>query len=281
MHQNKWVTRCLFCTLLGLVLPAAAQSGSQPSGEDSAAFTKSLPAYNAGTPEADGRPGQYYFGIGAQAFTHHDYSYAINMYEVAASWAYKPAEYDLGVMYARGQGIPVDLPRAMAWMALAAERGDRGYVHARDVVRASLTPAQLADADVILQQLTPRYGDKVALRRAKDRWAQVRSSMTGSRVGSMASTMVSGAPKPGPATANPKFGGAAVVATNGAEATGSQNSDGSESYQQLAASDNPYDKKFDVVTGTATVGPLTSVPADEATDAAKPKPKDADGQPER
>ena len=116
---------------------------------------------------------------------------------------------------------------------IPAERGDSGYVRARNIVRASLTPEQVATAETIVQQLTPRYGDKVALRRAKDRWAQVRSAMTGSRVGSMTSTMVSGVPKPGPATPNTKFAAGAVVATNGADATGGQNSDGSEAYQQL------------------------------------------------
>lgn len=280
MHQTKSLALCLFCISATWIMPAAAQAGGQPAATDSATFTEPLPAYNPGTPEAEGRPGQYYFGIGARAFQHHEYSYAINMYQVAASWAYKPAEYNLGVMYARGQGIPVDLPRAMAWMTLAAERGDSSYVHARNIVRVSLTPEQVATAETILQQLIPRYGDKVALRRAKDRWAQVRSSMTGSRVGSMSSTMVSGVPKPGPATPNTKFAAGAVVATNGADATGGQNSDGSESYQQLTASDNPYDKRFNTVTGTATVGPLTPVTATEAHDSTQPKPENGDGHPD-
>jgi TPR repeat protein len=72
------------------------------------------------TPEADARPGEYYFLRGARAFQKKDYEFAIQMYEVAASWAFKPAEYNLAVMYARSQGVPADLPRGMAWMALAA-----------------------------------------------------------------------------------------------------------------------------------------------------------------
>lgn len=280
MNQRMAWALCVFCLSSGLVMPAAAQPGNPPSAEAAPAFTEPLPAYHPGTPEAEGRPGQYYFGIGAQAFTRREYSYAINMYQVAASWAYKPAEYNLGVMYARGQGIPVDLPRAMAWMTLAAERGNSDYTRARNVVRASLTPEQVAEAETIVQELTPRYGDKVALRRAKNRWARVRSSMTGSRVGSMSSAMVSSAPKPGPAVPNPGSSVSKVVATNGAEATGGQNSDGSESYQELTASNNPYDRKFNTVTGTATVGPLTPVTAAEAADSTKPKPQDAGSHPE-
>jgi TPR repeat protein len=91
------------------------------------------------TPEADARPGTYYFLEGAAAFRKRDYTFAIQMYEVSASWAYKPAEYNIAVMYARGQGVPIDLPRAMAWIALAAERNEPRYVGAREAIYAELT----------------------------------------------------------------------------------------------------------------------------------------------
>src|SRR4029079_16399920 len=100
-----------------------------PPAENAASYDSSyksgmrLRGSEENTPEADARPGEYYFKIGARAFQKNDSKFAIQMYEVAASWAYKPAAYNLGVMYARGQGTPVDFPRALAWMALAAERG--------------------------------------------------------------------------------------------------------------------------------------------------------------
>jgi Sel1 repeat len=145
------------------------------------------------TPEADGRPGEYYFDLGAQAVKHQDYAHAIAMYKIAASWAYKPAEYNLGVMYVNGQGTPVDLPRALAWMALAAERKDPQYVKALDLVSAHLSDAQFNEANVIMAQLLPTYGDKVALARAETRWREVRAAETGSRVGSAAGHVVVGA----------------------------------------------------------------------------------------
>ena len=55
-------------------------------------------------------------------------TFAIDMYENSASWAYKPAQYNLAVMYMNGEGVPVDKPRAMAWAALAAERSEQEYV---------------------------------------------------------------------------------------------------------------------------------------------------------
>ena len=80
-------------------------------------------------------------------------------------------------MYARGQGIPLDLPRGMAWMALAAERNEKRYVDAREAVYAEMTPEQFQQANEIWRELKKTYGDEVALRRAKARWAQVKSSM--------------------------------------------------------------------------------------------------------
>lgn len=217
------------------------------------------------TPEDDGRPGEYFFAKGAYAVKHKDYAFAIDMYKVAASWAYKPAEYNLGVMYLSGQGTPVDLPRAMAWMALAAERKDPQYLKALAVINAHLTPAQFAQANVVLGELAPTYSDAVALRRAKARWRDVRNSATGSRVGSAASPVQVGGVAGVPAhmqSPNYDVHDGGHVAATGAELAGTHQTDGALAYQQLRASDNPYDPKFEWrpgSTGKVTVEPLVPV----------------------
>jgi len=239
------------------------------------------------TPEADARPGTYYFMEGATAFRKKDYTFAIQMYEVSASWAYKPAEYNIAVMYARGQGVPVDLPRAMAWMALAAERNDQRYVDAREAVYAELTREQFAQANVIWRELKKTYADEVALRRAKARWAEVRAHMTGSRVGSAGNLQVG---IPGSTSTNPSLfimPGRAVpeahpglspqnvkgdgvgfrtAGSTSAEVLGGVGMDGSIAYGQLLLSTDPYDPKFaNPSIGTATVGKPTTVKNDGNT----------------
>ena len=226
-------------------------------------------------PEADARPGEYYFLLGAEAFRKHDYEHAVEMYQVAASWAYKPAEYNLGVMYARGQGVAVDLPRAMAWLALAAERNEPHYVDAREAVYAEMSKEQFEQANVLWRDMKKTYGDEVALRRAKARWAEVRSHMTGSRVGSVGNLSV-GLPNANdgdPSNQKGDRAGANVhtYAGTSAEVTGGNGIDGSIAYRQLLESDNPYDPKFDRgAIGRATVGPL------EQVDAPGAKKKEAD-----
>ncbi len=271
-----------FCLSIGLaLLPGAGQASGSGAPQTSSDTTtppqpKEAPLYDSdvdigrvqssgfNTPEADGRPGEYYFDLGAQAVKHKDYAHAIAMYKVAASWAYKPAEYNLGVMYLNGQGTPVDLPRALAWMALAAERNDPQYVKARDLINAHLNDAQFNQANVIMAQLLPTYGDKVALARAETRWREVRAATTGTRVGSAAGHVEVGGDGGGSHMQSPNYdvhdGG--HVGFSAAEVAGVHQTDGALAYQQLRESNNPYDPKFEWhpgATGTVTVEPLTPV----------------------
>ena len=124
-----------------------------------------------------------FFALGVQAFRKGDYRHAIDMYKVAASWAYKPAEYNLAVMYFKGQGVPVDRPLGAAWMVLAAEHGDASYVQARDMMVTLLSKSQFMQTDEHWGSLRKTYGDAVALRRAKAQWAWVKTHQTGTRVG--------------------------------------------------------------------------------------------------
>jgi hypothetical protein len=234
--------------------------------------------------EDSARPGEYFFGLGAQAFRKKDYPFAVHMYQVAASWAYKPAEYNLGVMYALGQGVPVDLPRGMAWMTLAAERGEKPYVEARELINAKLSNAEFTQADAIYAELYPTYGDASALRRAKDRWAQVRSSMTGSRVGSVAGELKVGVNATGesPMGAQSKTRGAKMnhVGTGASDILAGEEVDGSIAYEQLLKSDNPYDPKFEWRPGSkgkVTVEPIVPVKkSDMPSSATSANPPSAD-----
>jgi hypothetical protein len=233
------------------VTTVATQPGDDSREDDTRSFN---------TPTDDGRPGEYYFVLGVQAVKRGDYEHAMAMYKVSASWAYKPAEYNLGVMYLSGQGTPVDLPRALAWMALAAERGEAQYVRGRQLVYAHLTPAQYDQANVIWRDLLPTYGDEAALPRAKARWREARINATGSRVGSSAAhVMVGGADGTPNHMNNPNYDGSGHVSENPAELAGVHQGDGAVAYQALRTTDDPYDPKVMPVSGSATIGPLTQV----------------------
>lgn len=274
-------------------LPAFSSpgKGTPPTASDtssgSASSTNSAPSYDTDprfgllpnedytTPEADGRPGVYFFKIAARALEKKQYRYAIDMYKVSASWAYKPAEYNLGVMYFRGQGVPVDRSLGAAWMVLAAERNTPKYMQARDLMITQLSNTEFSRTNELWGQLKPTYGDEVALHRAEVRWAYVRTHITGSRTGGTTGPLrigSAGGGKHAP-SAPPGTAGAALaqVDKSAADILGAHNMDGTIAYAQFRQSNNPYDPKFENdPTGTTSIGPLTPVngkPTPDKTDA--------------
>lgn len=272
----KTVHTLFFSALVGAValamaLPASAQNYG--TGTATGPAEGSLFNSHANTPESDGRPGEYYFGLGVKAIKDGDYRHAVDMYKVAASWAYKPAEYNLGVMYFKGQGVPVDRSRGTAWMILAAEDGNALYVKARDLMVTALTKPEFQQADEIWNQLKPTYSDAVALQRAKARWAQTKASATGTRTGATGSEYLM-VGSPGSAVRSAMVAsssknavpglrgtvGAPPAATGWGVFTSGSIEDGSVSYRQFQQSDNPYDPAFiKNRTGKATIGPLQQV----------------------
>jgi TPR repeat protein len=88
---------------------------------------------------------------------------AVAWYSKSADQGHPVAQYNLGVIYERGQGVPQDYARAHMWFNLAAShaRNDafpfRGLaVKARDEVAAKMTPAQIDEAQRLTSEWTPK-----------------------------------------------------------------------------------------------------------------------------
>jgi hypothetical protein len=58
-----------------------------------------------------------------------DYAQAAHWYLKAAEQSHSLAQFNLGIMYAVGQGVPRDEANSMRWMQKAADRGDAGAQH--------------------------------------------------------------------------------------------------------------------------------------------------------
>jgi len=259
----------MFVVAGAVVLALAAGNAASAQGV-TAAGTLMAPDFDSGvsvgamsdgnfnTPESDGRPGVKFFTYGVRAFQKGDYRHAIDMYKVAASWAYKPAEYNLAIMYFRGQGVPVDRVRGAAWMVLAAERGEPQYARARDLMVTVLSKAEFARTDELWGELKKTYGDHVALRRAKAQWAYVRTHQTGTRVGGTAGELSVGVLDAGHTPKTLDASGSSLhVATTAAQVLQGGSIDGSLAYRQFEQSDNPYDPVFlKNRTGSVKVEPL-------------------------
>jgi hypothetical protein len=128
-------------------------------------------------------PGIYFFHKGCEYYKRGQPAAAMQAWQVAASWAMKDAQYDLGIAYFRGLDVSMDRPRGIAWLALAAERKDEAFAASLAAAWDQATPAEQDRANAIWRDLKKYYGDASALPRAERRYKLELDNITGSRVG--------------------------------------------------------------------------------------------------
>ena len=66
------------------------------------------------------------------------------------------AQYNLGAMYANGEGVPENYVRAYAWFNLAAAQGHEDAVSGKANVEGLMTAAQIAEAQELSTTLFAR-----------------------------------------------------------------------------------------------------------------------------
>jgi TPR repeat protein len=81
-------------------------------------------------------------------------------YERAAQQGEPRAQYNLGLMYLNGQGIPTDIVKAYFWVSLSASRGNARALDARDYIAEKMSSGQTTEAKRLVQE----YEDQVAKR---------------------------------------------------------------------------------------------------------------------
>jgi len=64
------------------------------------------------------------FDEGVAAIRNHDYATAIKIFKTLAEQGNTKAQFNLGVMYYQGQGVPKDYKEAARWFRKAAEQGN-------------------------------------------------------------------------------------------------------------------------------------------------------------
>jgi uncharacterized protein len=89
-----------------------------------------------------------------------DYAKARQWYERAAAQGGVKAQFYLGLQSAYGEGGPLDLVQAHMWYSLAA---GNGYAHApgyRDDLARQMTPAQIAEARKRAREWKPKTNEQ-------------------------------------------------------------------------------------------------------------------------
>jgi TPR repeat protein len=70
------------------------------------------------------------------------------------------AQFNLGAMYANGQGVPQDYVRAHMWFNLSAAQGEKNANKQRDLVAKRMTEAQIAEAQKLAREWKPTKGPR-------------------------------------------------------------------------------------------------------------------------
>ena len=136
------LTAAMMAVVALLVTPAAGMAATAP---------KKAPAPVAA-------PSQ--FDQGYAAYSRGDFATALSLWRPLADQGNADAQGNLGVMYAKGQGVPQDYVQAHKWYnlgsarATAAEVRDRNAKN-RDIVAAKMTPAQIAEAQRLASAWNP------------------------------------------------------------------------------------------------------------------------------
>lgn len=132
-------------------------------------------------------PGARHMEAGQRSYAAGHFGSAMAKYKTAARWADKFAQYNIGVMYLRAEGVEFDPVKAWAWLELAAEREYPQLVEAADDLYALLDEQQQADGrDYLERELLPRFGDETRIEATARKMRQDRRKATGSRAGGRA-----------------------------------------------------------------------------------------------
>ena len=119
-------------------------------GDFATAMREWRPLAEAGNAVAQYNLGQMYAnGEGVPK----DDAEAVKWWRLAAAQGDADAQFNLGVMYNLGKGVPEDDVQAYAWLNLAAAQGNKNASKGKDIVRKRMTPAQIAEAQKLSKTL--------------------------------------------------------------------------------------------------------------------------------
>jgi len=85
-----------------------------------------------------------------------NYQEAVKRSRKAAAQGNATTQYNLGLMYANGQGVPQDFVQAHMWYNLAAAKGYKNARKVRDNLAKQMTPAQIAEAQKLAREWKPK-----------------------------------------------------------------------------------------------------------------------------
>ena len=127
-------------------------------GQYDKAFQNFMPlAQGANHPYAEYYLGMMYErGQGVQV----DMKKAAKWFLKSAKQGVQQSQYHLAELYAEGKGVPQDYERAYAWYAVAAKLGQQAAAAGQDDAKKHMSSNELAQAQLLASEYMKKYGKK-------------------------------------------------------------------------------------------------------------------------
>ena len=84
-----------------------------------------------------------------------DYKEAVKWYRLSAEQGNASAQYNLALKYEEGQGVPQDYVLAHMWWNISGVNGDKDAVKNRNIVEKKMTPSQIEKAQELARNWKP------------------------------------------------------------------------------------------------------------------------------
>jgi TPR repeat protein len=160
--MRRWAITVALPLAMGLALPAWA--GDAEDCDKSATLLKTEPVRavaacshlaEKGVASAQYKLGEMYAkGDGLPE----DDVEAMKWWRKAADQGYGDAQHNLAVSYFTGEDVPQDYVQAYMWWSLVAAQGDADAAKDRDNLATKMTPAQLEQAKALVAAWKPKTG---------------------------------------------------------------------------------------------------------------------------
>ena len=92
---------------------------------------------------------------GLEAVQRQDYKEAVRLYRLSAEQGDADAQYNLGLMYAKGQGVPQDYVLAHMWWNISGSNGYKDAVTNRNIVEKKMSKQQIEKAQELARNWKP------------------------------------------------------------------------------------------------------------------------------
>ena len=85
------------------------------------------------------------FGDEVAAYYSGEYEKAFPLYKSLAEQGHVTAQYNLGLIYGKGRGVPENNVKAYAWWSIAATKGNEDVKSNKCIIMKEMTPTQVVE----------------------------------------------------------------------------------------------------------------------------------------